>query len=272
MHDVIKILKDRFPDITLPDGVKDVRLRVGKRIVLRDINDKRIFSSKIVSKSDLESIFCALTGNARYLFEDELAHGYLHGKHGARIGVAGNYRECGGKLYVAEITSLDIRIPHEIIGVADKVADVIYPFDNTLIVSPPSCGKTTLLRDMTRRLTRYYDVVAIDERYELFGENGDLNSGYGLDVIKGVPKSEVDENVIRALSPDIVVFDELYGERDDEVVSRLCHSGVKILATMHGSDPLDVEKRLIKSRECFSSVIYLHSIPSVGSIKSIVRR
>lgn len=272
MNDIIIILSNVLPDIIIPKSIKDIRLRVGKRVVLRDINDKRTFSSEILSKRELENIFCMLTGNARYLFEEELSKGYLHGAHGVRIGVAGNYIEHGGKFSLGEITSLDVRIPHEVIGAADKISDILYPFENTLIVSPPSCGKTTLLRDMTRRLTTNYDVVVIDERYELFGENGELNSGYGLDIIKGVPKSEVDENVIRSLSPDIVVFDELYGDRDDEVVDRLCHSGVKILATMHGYNSADVEKRLKKSNGCFFNIIYLHSIPTAGSIKSIVRR
>ena len=76
------------------------------------------------------------------------------------------------------ISCINVRLAHEIQGCADKVMSYIRTekwVANTLIISPPRCGKTTLLRDIIRQLSNGWantpglTVGVVDERSELAG-------------------------------------------------------------------------------------------------------
>ena len=76
------------------------------------------------------------------------------------------------------ISSVNIRVAHEMIGCADAVFPYIVcnrMLCHTLIVSPPGCGKTTLLRDLIRQISEGNSwlpglaVGVVDERSEIGG-------------------------------------------------------------------------------------------------------
>lgn len=267
-----KKLYDEIPSYALKAGLKEIRIRLGKPLTYRTVGDDRGRLISVADKTIIDNIVAIATQNSRYIYEDEISRGYLTFEGGYRLGIGGVWVEKNGRPVEKEIRSLAIRIPHEVLGAADKISHILANFANTLIVSPPSSGKTTLLRDSIRVLSANYEVLAIDERFELSGGSSDMNLGDNTDIIAGVPKQLVYEGVIRALSPEIVAIDELFGKRDVDAVEDLIGCGVKVLATMHGKTLKDVENRLNSTADLFENIIFLNSIPSAGHIDSIVRR
>lgn len=265
-------LYGEIPSYALKSGLKEIRIRVGKPVTYRTVNGDRGRLLSVGDKTIIDNIVAIATQNSRYIYEDEISRGYLSYDGGYRIGIGGLWVEKNGRPVEKEIRSLVIRIPHQIIGAADKISHLLNDFQNTLIVSPPSGGKTTLLRDAIRVLSQNYEVLAIDERFEISGGISNMNLGDNTDIIAGVPKTLVYEGIIRALSPEIVAIDELFGKNDVEAVADLIGCGVKVIATMHGKSLKDVENRLKSTADMFENVIFLNSIPTAGHIDSIVRR
>lgn len=267
-----KELYGEIPAYARKCGLKEVRLRLGKPIAFRTANGDRGRLISVADNTVIDNIVAIATQNSRYIYEDEISRGYLTYDGGIRIGIGGAWVEKNGRAIEKEITSLVIRIPHQIIGTADKIAHLFSDFGNTLIVSPPSGGKTTLLRDAIRLLSATYDVLVIDERYEISGGSAKMNLGDNTDIVAGVPKTLVYEGIVRALSPEIVAIDEIFGARDRDAVADLIGCGIRVLATMHGKTMKDVENRLKTTAEAFDNIIFLNSIPTAGHIDSIVRR
>lgn len=245
--------------------ILEIRIRKGKNIAVRTPCGVEMVDA-VLTVGDIESILRKATKNSMYAYENELSKGYIDYSGGIRIGVCGDGKIGNrGQIVYREIYSLNIRIPHEVIGCADRIADLLKDFKSTLIVSPPGGGKTTLLREATRILSENYDVLVIDERGEICGKNLSLQRGARCDVLQGVPKSKVFENVIRTMSPEIVVCDELFGGEDVAAVERLTEAGIEVLATYHCGD--------IPGRDIvgpFRNLILLASNRHPGRIKSII--
>ncbi len=276
MHQLVSILKDIMPaieELCNADCISDIRLRVGLPIIVKTIDNRRLVIDKVLDEDDLQAVVAQVTGNSIYAYEDEINSGYLYLDGGVRIGIAGACNVVGDKIRVRRYTSLVIRVPHQIVGVADNVGLFSGEYSNTLIVASPGCGKTTLLRDAIRKLSCNNEVLVIDERYEIGGGVPlKYDFGHGADFLAGVEKCRVTVNGIRSLSPSIVAMDELANSQDYSMVKDLSNSGVKVLATMHGDSIENVKSRLGDAYNCFPNIVVLHSIPTVGSIKSIVRK
>lgn len=241
-------------------------IRIGKnRYIFIKSNNHVIKTDVFCDETYLERTFLTAVRNSRYSFEEELSKGFIPYENGVRIGVAGKGKVIKDKCVFTEIESLIVRIPHEILGASSRLSFLYGDFDNTLIVSPPSCGKTTLLRDLVKNLSTRYDVVLIDERYEVSG--GGLNVGERTVVVGGIPKDKCYENIVRSLAPEIVAVDEIMGENDRFALKKLLYAGIKLLATVHGDNIESIKKSSLS--EVFSHYVLLSSIPSVGCIKSI---
>lgn len=267
-----KKLYGEIPAYAHRTGLKELRFRLGKPIAFRTVSGDRGRLISVADNTVINNIVAIATQNSRYIYEDEISRGYLTYDGGLRIGIGGSWVEKNGRAIQKEITSLVIRIPHQILGAADKISHLFSDFRNTLIVSPPSGGKTTLLRDAIRLLSARYDVLTIDERYEISGGSANMELGENTDIVAGVPKTLVYEGIIRALAPEVIAIDEIFGARDRDAVQDLIGCGIKVLATMHGKNMKDVENRLKSTAEMFDNVIFLNSIPTAGHIDSIVRR
>lgn len=122
----------------------------------------------------------------------------------------------------------------------------------TLLLSPPGAGKTTLLRDAARLLSdggtgwRGYKVALADERGELAGASGGtplLDVGLRTDVMDGCPKAEAMERMLRSMSPEIIVTDELGSAADAEAVCRAAAGGVCVLASAHAGSIADAARK-----------------------------
>ncbi len=184
----------------------------------------------------------ALTGHALAARQAELSQGFAPLPGGHRLGVCGVMGPKG----FTEITSLCVRLAHEVKGVGKDVYSRLQG-RSALIIGPPGSGKTTLLRDLARLSSLDGTQTGIaDERGEIAAcRNGtpQLDVGPNTDVITGMDKAKALLLLIRAMSPQLVVTDELGGTEDAAAVMEACRCGVRALATVHGESVRDVMRR-----------------------------
>lgn len=225
-----------------------------------------------------------LSAYSLYAFAEEIRQGFLTIEGGHRIGFCGKAVMEDGKIKTLHpISSLNIRIAREVKGCADHIFP--YLFDNgrfchTLILSPPGCGKTTLLRELIRNLSRAeggYAVGVVDERGEIAGMCGgmaQMDLGECTDVISGCPKAEGMLLLLRSMSPQIIAVDELGRESDFLAASDLIHAGVKLLCTVHGSSLEELEKRAFLGRllahQVVERFVILSASQGVGTVEAIL--
>ncbi len=202
----------------------------------------------------------AACGYSVYAVENQLRRGFVTAEHGERIGIAGTVvYEGAAVLAVRDITSLCIRIPHEIRGCAEEIFQrcLADELRSVLILAPPGEGKTTILRDLTRLVSErtQKNVLVSDERGELSA--GDL--GETVDVVRFADKLTAFTAGIRAMRPDVIVTDELLPE-DYAAVRRAVESGIKVFASAHLKAFADVpEKR-------FERYVLLDGLGKVGDV------
>ena len=192
-----------------------------------------------------------------YAHEEELRQGFITVAGGHRVGVAGQaVLETDGRVRTFKnISYLNIRVSHQMKGAADKILPVMYReggLRSALIISPPGCGKTTLLRDLIRQISdgNAYGpgmtVGVVDERSELAGSfQGKAQNDMGMrtDVLDGCPKEIGMLLLLRAMSPQVIAIDELGSEGELKALGQAAACGCRILATVHGEDRRDVERR-----------------------------
>lgn len=230
--------------------LEEVRLRVDKYIFIKTSKRKFFLNNSNIEKISqltMKEIVQKLGGYSLYSFEEELSQGYFTLNGGHRVGFCGRaVVEKGVVKTLQNISSLNIRIAHDIKDCSKKWLDYLFEKDklcHIFIISPAGCGKTTFLRDIVRQLSygnvhgKYYTVGIVDERGEIAGmKNGvcQMDLGDCVDVQENCPKSLGMTFMLRSMSPDVIAVDELGKEEDFTSVYELVHSGVNILATVHG--------------------------------------
>ncbi len=252
----------------------DIRLRKGYPVIVNYYGIKKFLNEKGLSDNSCGSIICsenavaqimgALTENSVYAFNEQIKKGFLSWRGGVRVGIGGEcVFDCGKIVTIKNVSSLNVRIPHEITGCAQPVYDKLFSKEvfNTLIVSPPGFGKTTVLKDLIRLFDLAgYTVTVIDERGEFVSVRGNY-----VDTICFSDKLYAFEYGIRSMSPDIVVTDELCGAGDWVCAEKAAFCGVKIIASCHGKSLDDVRKKDNFKQGVFERYVVLKSvgIPSV---------
>lgn len=214
----------------------------------------------IPTQSEIEETLFAASEYSVYAVENQLRRGFVTGREGERIGVAGTFVYDGaGVLSVHSVTSLCIRIPHSIAGCADAIYEKCFSqgICSVLILAPPGEGKTTILRELSRLISVYtkQNILVSDERGELSA--GDL--GDTSDVVRFADKLTVFTAGIRAMRPDVIVTDELLPE-DYLAVKRAKESGIQVLASAHLRRYEDVPEKL------FGRYVILDGLGKVGEI------
>lgn len=260
----------------IPHTATEIRLRRGCRIVYLTRSGK-VRTDYLLSDDEFDEILSVVTDRSLYAITEKLVCGYLPLKGGLRAGIAGEGVLDGEKVKtVKHITSLAIRIPHQVFGIANFLEIDGNFRQNVLIVSPPAAGKTTLLREISRLLSDSgQTVVILDERGEISGVCGgqfSLKVGENTDVLFGFPKKLAYDNALRALNPDYIITDELSGQSDVEGVLRAYYGGVKVIATLHGSDTEVFHGVFSPLEEVFDRVILLSKYPTVGTVLKDIGR
>jgi len=234
--------------------LREIRLRVNRPLILiskeNEVIIKKNNNEYLITKEIISRIFESICGNSVYAFENEISNGFITIYGGHRVGISGKplYKE--GKIYsIKDISGLNFRVSRELKGVADSIIPRIKEggeFVNTLIISPPGFGKTTLLRDLVRQISDSgYNVSLVDERSEIAGcflgvPQNDV--GLRTDVMDGISKYDGINMMVRSMGPEFIATDEIGTKEDVEAIEYAINSGVKILATAHGDKVEDLYK------------------------------
>lgn len=210
----------------------------------------------VLRKDEITAIFNHICSYSPYAYESQLRQGYLTVAGGHRVGIFGQVVMDGERVaLMKQIQFLHIRIVHEVRGVGKEILPYLYEgksFLNTLIISPPGAGKTTMLRDIARMASDGssfhpgMQVCIIDERSEIAGSCMGVpqtHVGIRSDVLDGCPKAVGMLMAIRAMGPELIVVDELGLKADYEALLCASGSGINLLASIHGNDLKDISKK-----------------------------
>ena len=230
------------------ETLEEIRIRVSKPIILKLAN-KEILTEYIVTTQDILEIVEKITENSIYSYQQQICLGYITLKGGHRVGISGNVvMEDNKVINVNYIYSLNFRIARQIIGAADKVVNEVLKNDevsNTLIISKPGAGKTTILRDLIRIISKTKTVGVVDERGEIAAmyKNEPQNDlGIKVDILSNISKSLGIKMLVRSMAPDVIVADEIGTKEDIEAIKYAVTSGVKGIFTAHANNIEDVKK------------------------------
>ncbi len=228
--------------------ISEIRLRKGQPVIIeyrgeyRYINPSGIADGGIglITAGEIEPILNSATGGCIYNYVEQMKSGFITVGHGVRIGIAGEYVTQGGQVQaIKNLTSLNVRIPHNVIGCADILVKNLFSscLHSTLLYSKPGFGKTTMLRDLSISLSKLkYNVLVFDERNEISAIDGEGN-GYDLgervDIVRCHNKKSAISSAIRAMKPQVIITDELYGEEDINAMEYADFCGISIIASTH---------------------------------------
>lgn len=177
----IRSVLEKLPD-KVKESAEEIRLRTGLPVALT-VGGDTVFvleNGQIsfcltrgllkTEASELAESFKLLCKSSVYAHTEELKKGYIRLRGGNRAGVCGTLNENGN---MSDISSVNIRIAHEIRGAANDIVRAYKP-GGLLIAGSPGSGKTTVLRDLIRQLAggvcgKIYRIAVIDSRGEISG-------------------------------------------------------------------------------------------------------
>ena len=282
---ILKFLPKNIADLIskIPPNQKEeleeIRIRIDRPIEITMKGAPR-FLSYIIRQEDAFHLMNKISQFSIYTLEEELKRGYITVSGGHRIGLAGKVILEEGKVKaIRDISSFNIRIAKEKIGIGEKITPFIFngSWMHTMIIGPPQTGKTTLLRDIARIIStgnhekgiQAYKVGIVDERSEIAGcVNGipQMSFGHRLDVLDACPKAEGMMMMIRSMSPDVLVVDEIGRREDAEAIQEAVHAGIKLIMTTHGSSLEEV-----RNRPSLMNIYRPKNIPTIYYPKQVSR-
>jgi stage III sporulation protein AA len=295
----IKTMIEHMPPLLL-ESMEEVRLRQNKPIILYGGGREYIINKSgqlvfdlrnayICSLEDIKNAVSLITNFSLYSFEDDIRNGFVTIDGGHRVGICGKAVLENGKIRTfRDISFINYRVARQVVGAADKVLNYILKEDNgvynTLIISPPQCGKTTILRDIVRQISggipsmgfKGRKVGLIDERNEIAACSLGLpknDIGIRTDVLDGCPKAEGIQIMIRSMSPDIIATDEIGRSDDAGAILDAINAGVKIITTIHGSNIEDfLRKPALEKlhKNLFERYIIMSRRQGVGTIETVL--
>ncbi len=288
-------------DRDILDNLEEIRLRARKPLMAFYKNvdwfvtadgklTKDISAAYLVSQQEVFKTMELMSENSIYAYQDEIRAGYLTLRGGHRVGLCGKVVLQEGQIKnIKDFNGLNIRVAKEVSDCSKHIIKFITKSNcdiyNTLIIGPPQCGKTTILRDIARIMSNGDEniefsgvkVGIVDERSEIaacFKGVPQNDVGYRTDIMDGCPKSLGMEMLLRSMSPNIIITDEIGTQGDKASILKVLNSGVKIISSAHGYSITELKMReelleLIKS-SVFERYIVLSSKNGPGTLEEVV--
>lgn len=287
--DIMDILPNHIFQIILNSGdikiLQEIRIKVNVNLILI-YGNREVLTSYILSFTDVNYAFQRISNYSVYAIDEDLRQGYITIRGGHRVGFCGTCVVSDNSITtIREIGSMNIRICREYKGCSNKILELIYcdkKVCNTIIISPPRCGKTTILRDIVRNISdgnKFIDVAGkrvciIDERSEIaacYRGVPQLEVGIRTDVLDNCPKFYGIMMAIRSMAPDVIVCDEIGSSRDIESVMLALNCGVAVITSIHGYGIEDLQTRsafsYLVENNVFKKAIVMSSRLGAGTIE-----
>ena len=260
------------------ENVEEIRIRVQKPIILKLRYEDVVLNNHITEQREILQIVEKLCENSIYAYKSQICQGFITIKGGHRVGITGTAIEEDGKtINLKYITSLNFRIARQVLNCSNKILEEILNVENhsiytSLIVSPPGKGKTTILRDVIRRISNGIENInfkgktcgVVDERGELAAMYKGIpqnDIGIRTDVIENIRKDKGLKILIRSMAPEIIACDEIGGKEDVQAIGEALTAGIKGIFTMHGRTMEDIKNnkevyKLVENKQ-IEKIIFL---------------
>ena len=292
MEFILKCLPPELAKLILRHNIskiEEIRIRCERQTIL-NMGNIEIILKYVVNSNEIGKILQNMCCNSMYAYQNQIINGFITLPGGNRVGVAGNVVYVDGKVSnISHIYSLNIRIAHQIDGASNEVLRYVLDTKNntifnTLIASPPGCGKTTIIRDIAKKISngipeinfRGIDVCIVDERSEIAALDRGVASndvGARTDIIDNVPKIIGIKMSVRSMAPKVIIADEIGNSNDANIVNYAVCSGVSCLFTAHGNCMEDLIKNneinKIVNMKLFNKIIFLDE-KIKGKVKQII--
>jgi stage III sporulation protein AA len=279
MKKIIEFFPDKLKNILYEqikekqENLEEIRIRIQNPIILKFDQEERTIKY-IPTSEDMLTIMELICENSIYSYQKQISAGFITLQGGHRVGIVGScVIENNKVINIKYINSFNFRIARQVIGAGNQVLQYILKDNkvlNTLIVSPPGYGKTTILRDVARLLSTGnrnwsgVDVGIIDERSEiasLYKGIPQNEVGIRTDIIENISKSEGMKILVRSMSPKVIIADEIGIEEDVYAINYALCSGCKGIFTAHGSNFEDISLnpvlKTLLNKYCFDCLIFL---------------